>query len=187
MRSIQYRNLTLSEISPELFSHFDRYQNVTRCWRKENGNWVLKDIAFVEQWDAQDYLALCRKLQNTLRTSGAVIAGFEQQRLCGFAAVENQLFGPQKEYLQLSELYVSCESRGKGIGRELFRLSCLTAKERGAKKLYLSAHSSEESQAFYQAVGCCEAAWQHPQLVAAEPCDCQLEKVLDCIPSPTTV
>ena len=63
-----------------------------------------------------------------------------------------------------------------GIGKHLFTLACGFAKQCGAKKLYLSAHSSEESQAFYHALGCREAHWYHPSLTAAEPCDCQLEK-----------
>ena len=67
---------------------------------------------------------------------------------------------------------------GQGIGRELFRLACEQARIRGAQKLYLSAHSAEETQAFYRAMGCVEAAWYHPELVALEPCDCQMEFLL---------
>lgn len=48
-------------------------------------------------------------------------------------------------------------------------------KESGAKKLYISAHSSEETQAFYKALGCVEAKEYNSKLVAEEPCDCQLE------------
>ena len=83
-----------------------------------------------------------------------------------------------EEYLQLSELNVSQPLRGQGIGRELFRLACEQARTRGAQKLYLSAHSAEETQAFYRAMGCVEAAWYHPELVALEPCDCQMEFLL---------
>lgn len=49
------RLLELREITPALFDSFERYQEVKRCWRKEEGRWLLKDIAFIEQWDAQDY------------------------------------------------------------------------------------------------------------------------------------
>ena len=52
---MEYRELLRAELTVELFRHFDRYQKVQRCWRKEAGNWVLKDIAFIEQWDAADY------------------------------------------------------------------------------------------------------------------------------------
>ena len=103
---------------------------------------------------------------------------FHGKILAGFAAVTNEPFGPAEEYLQLSELNVSQPLRGQGIGRELFRLACEQARIRGAQKLYLSAHSAEETQAFYRAMGRVEAAWYHPELVALEPCDCQMEFLL---------
>ena len=175
---IIYQHLTQQQIGPELFSGFDRWQNVTRCWRKENGSWVLRDIAFIDDWNEEEYIFLYDCLKNTFNTGGDVIAALEGNRLLGFASVENQPFGPQNEYLQLSSLHVSNGMRGRGIGSHLFAMSCLAAAQRGAKKLYLSGHSAEETQAFYRARGCVEAAWYHPELVAAEPCDCQLERQL---------
>ena len=175
---ITYQHLTQQQIGPELFSGFDRWQNVTRCWRKENGSWVLRDISFIDDWNEEEYTFLYDCLKNTLNTGGDVIAALEGNRLLGFSSVENQPFGPQNEYLQLSSLHVSNGMRGRGIGSHLFAMSCLAAAQRGAKKLYLSGHSAEETQAFYRAMGCVEAAWYHPELVAAEPCDCQLERQL---------
>lgn len=175
---ITYQHLTQQQIGPELFSGFDRWQNVTRCWRKENGSWVLRDISFIDDWNEEEYTFLYDCLKNTLNTGGDVIAALEGNRLLGFASVENQPFGPQNEYLQLSSLHVSNGMRGRGIGSHLFAMSCLAAAQRGAKKLYLSGHSAEETQAFYRAMGCVEAAWYHSELVAAEPCDCQLERQL---------
>lgn len=51
-------------------------------------------------------------------------------------------------------------------------------KAQGAKKLYISAHSAVESQAFYKAMGCVEAQVYNQMHVEQEPCDCQLECVL---------
>ena len=42
-------------------------------------------------------------------------------------------------------------------------------------KLYISAHSAVESQAFYKAMGCVEAEVYHQGHVEEEPYDCQLE------------
>ena len=155
---ITYQHLTQQQIGPELFSGFDRWQNVTRCWRKENGSWVLRDISFIDDWNEEEYTFLYDCLKNTLNTGGDVIAALEGNRLLGFSSVENQPFGPQNEYLQLSSLHVSNGMRGRGIGSHLFAMSCLAAAQRGAKKLYLSGHSAEETQAFYRAMGCVEAA-----------------------------
>lgn len=56
----------------------------------------------------------------------------------------------------------------------------------GAKKLYKSAHSSQETQAFYQAIGCVEAVEYNESLIAAEPYDCQLEYILLSLPQSKT-
>jgi len=50
--------------------------------------------------------------------------------------------------------------------------------ELGAEKLYISAHSSVESQAFYRSMGCAEAEEYNARHVELEPCDCQLEYLL---------
>ena len=117
-------------------------------------------------------------LKNTLNTGGAVIGAFIEGKLAGFTSVENQFFGSKSQYLQLSSIHVSYESRGKGIGKKLFQMIAQEARDLEAKKLYISAHSSEESQAFYKAIGCIEAKEYNEKLVQAEPCDCQLEYIL---------
>lgn len=156
--NLSIQSLTVSQITPALFVGFVRRQQVKRCWRKESGRWVLKDIAFLDDWSPADYTHLLQKLRAILLSGGAVLAAFDGKILAGFAAVTNEPFGPAEEYLQLSELNVSQPLRGQGIGRELFHLACEQARIRGAQKLYLSAHSAEETQAFYRAMGCVEAA-----------------------------
>ena len=48
-------------------------------------------------------------------------------------------------------------------------------RKRGADKLYISAHSSKESQAAYRALGCTPAEEVNEGLAAAEPYDVQME------------
>lgn len=175
MTNIDYRELKISDIDIQLFSGFDRYQDVKKCWRKEDGKWVLKDIAFVEQWSIDEYEFLVKCLQNTIKQGGAVFGAFDGDMLAGFASLENDFWGSEGQYLQLSSIHISSNQRGKGVGKKLFSIICEKAKERGAKKLYISAHSSEETQAFYKALGCIEAKEYNEDLVEKEPCDCQLE------------
>lgn len=175
---MDYREVLPRELGTALFDGFDRYQRVTRCWRKEAGDWVLKDIAFTEQWSPEDYMYLVDCLKNTLRTGGAVLGAFESGVLKGFASVEAPPLGSRGQYRQLSSLHVSHGLRGRGIGRRLFLGACRKARELGGEKLYISSHSAEETQAFYKAMGCREAEEYDPRLAAAEPCDCQLEKDL---------
>mgnify|MGYP006910024049 CR=1 FL=1 len=67
---INYRRIKESELSVSLFADFDRYQEVNRCWRKEDGEWVLKDIVFNEQWSDSDYRYLTECLIHTIQTGG---------------------------------------------------------------------------------------------------------------------
>lgn len=176
--SITYKNLTEAEITRPLFSSFHRHQEVARCWRKIQGRWVLKDIAFTEDWGESEYLYLVKCLKNTVSTGGYVFGAFHQNQLVGFSSVESELFGKKQEYVQLTCLHVSSEQRGLGIGRKLFYLACEGGRRLNAAKLYISSHSAEETQLFYHAMGCVETVEYNTILTEAEPCDCQLECVL---------
>ncbi|MEH2941823.1 GNAT family N-acetyltransferase [Lachnospiraceae bacterium KK002] len=172
---VTFELISEPQIDRELFRHFDRYQEVKRCWRKETDGWKLKEVPFVEQWGESEYEFLVKCLKNTADTGGFVIGCLEDGKLKGFASVEHERFGSGKQYVQLSCIHVSCESRGKGYGKKLFQYAALAGKRLGAAKLYISAHSSEETQAFYHAMGCVEAEEYNQKLYQAEPCDCQLE------------
>ncbi len=172
---IQYKNLSIEEINPKLFAGFIRRQTVTKCWRKENGEWVIKDAPFIDDWNEKDYNILISCLKNTLLSGGFVYAAFCDNILKGFVSVEPEFFGGENRYLDLSSIHVSQDLRGQGVGSVLFAAAKKWAGEKGARKLYISAHSAVESQAFYKKMGCVEAQIYHQQHVEAEPYDCQLE------------
>ena len=175
---MEYRNLSEDEITKELFSDFVRHQKVTKCWRKVEGEWVIKDIEFIDDWTEEEYSLLVGYLKNTIQTGGIVIGAFQEDKLKGFASVEADFLGSDKEYLDLSSLHVSEDMRGKGIGKVLFQMASTWAREKGAKKLYISAHSSVETQGFYRSLGCVEAKEYNQAHVDREPYDCQLEYLL---------
>lgn len=172
------RKIRLDEITVDLFSDFHRHQEVTKCWRKTGGKWIIIDNVFSEDWTQGEYQYLVQCLRNTVATGGMVYGAFLEGKLKGFASVESNFFGKSKQYLELSSIHVSEDCRGHGTGRKLMAAACEWAKEKGAIKLYISAHSSVESQAFYKAVGCHEAEEYSQPHVEKEPCDCQLELVL---------
>ena len=177
---IEYRPLSEGELCRELFRPFIRRQVVVKCWRRDNsGAWVIRDDPFIDDWTEEDYRTLVSCLKNTVRTGGVVYAAFADGALKGFASVEPELFGGKHRYLDLSSIHVSEDMRGTGIGTTLFRLAQGWAREHGAKKLYISAHSAVESQAFYRSLGCVEAQVCHQKHVEAEPFDCQLECPLE--------
>lgn len=172
---ITYRTLSLDNLSPELFSRFDRRQVVTDCWRREGDCWVVKPDPFVDDWSEADRAFLVSCLHRTIRTGGVVLGAFLEDELKGFVSVEGVLLGEVSDYADVTSLHVSADMRHHGIGRTLFEAAGRWAKARGAKYLYLSTHSAVETQAFYAAMGCRDARWHHADHVKAEPFDRQLE------------
>ena len=77
--------------------------------------------------------------------------------------------------MDLASLHVTARRRGGGIGRQLFSRVGEWAREQGAEALYISAHSSVESQAFYRAMGCRLAQEVQSFNVQEEPFDVQME------------
>lgn len=179
LSEIQYRQLNIEDIHPDILSNFSRYQEVKKCWRKQNGEWVLIDNHFVDDWDATKKKELATHcLPGTIECDGTVFGAFDAEKLIGFFAVAGSLIGSRKQYTQLISLQVSCEYRHKGIGKKLFELCVNASKKTDAKKLYISAHSSQESQAFYRAMKCVDTEEIIPELFEAEPYDVHMEFVL---------
>ncbi|MCI8287238.1 MAG: GNAT family N-acetyltransferase [Lachnospiraceae bacterium] len=172
---ILYRKITTDELCRELFNDFIRRQNVTKCWRREKDEWVIRDDPFIDDWTEEEYIELVSLLKRTLCRGGFVYGAFMNNSLKGFVSVEAGVFCPEQRYLDLSSIHVSEDMRGSGIGKALFQAAKAWATENGARKLYISAHSAVESQAFYKAMGCVEAKVYHQGHVAEEPYDCQLE------------
>jgi len=172
---IEYRSLCVNEINRTLFKGFIRHQIVTKCWRKENNRWIVKNAPFVDDWTEKDYQILISCLRNTIIIGGFVYAAFYNKILKGFVSVEPILFGGEQKYLDLSSIHISEDMRNKGIGTKLFIMAKKWSKENGADKLYISAHSAVESQAFYKKMGCVEAEIYNQKHVEKEPYDCQLE------------
>ena len=57
----QYRLLQEKEIGRELFRSFLRHQDVTKCWRRVEGEWVIREDPFVDDWSEADYETLSAK------------------------------------------------------------------------------------------------------------------------------
>lgn len=100
---------------------------------------------------------------------------FKGTELVGYITLGKDFFGTRKQYLEVVEFEVSEPYRNQGIGKQLFQLACEAARKMNAKKLYISAHSSKESQAAYHKLGCTLAEEQNPVNVEKEPYDVQLE------------
>ena len=74
---MEFKYLKEEEIKIVLFSHFCRYQEVTKCFRKVDGKWVIKDIPFIEEWGEKEFNFLVSCLKNTINTGGMVVGAFK--------------------------------------------------------------------------------------------------------------
>ena len=154
---------------------FVRHQTVTACWRRTDGGWKLVPISYEENWSLEQ----CRKIAENVRLHMNLdqtgFGAFMDGRIVGFAAVSHHIFGAKSRYAELVCFQISEEYRRQGIGKKLFTMVCEEALRLGAEKLYISSHSSKESQAAYRALGCTPAEEINASLAAKEPFDVQLE------------
>jgi len=176
-QGLELRELSKDDLCQGLLKHFNRYQEVRRVLRNENGAWVIRDISFTEEWDdklKQEIVDV--DFTNCLDSGGFVWGVFNSENsLIAFACLLSNFFGSEEQYLQLTQLHVSSDYRSMGIGGALFLTAGQKAKELGAKKLYISTHSSEESQRFYERLGCVDAVEINVELAEREPYDRQME------------
>lgn len=174
--AVRLEGLTERNFTGHSLDGFVRHQEVTQCWRCVDGQWTLLPIRFTEDWD----LAECRRIAKHIAeglSAGSIVGfgAFDGEAMVGYVTVGTARFGSKGQYVQLVEFEVSEGYRGRKIGKRLFALGCGAASALGAEKLYISAHSSMESQAAYRALGCVHAQEINAALAQAEPCDVQME------------
>ena len=180
VNEIQYRELGIDDVSPDILKDFNRYQVVTKSWRKRGDEYMLEDTPFIDDWSAEKkYNTATIGFPEAIRSNGCVFGAYDGNKLIGFAVINGGFIGREKQYLQIENMQVSFEYRHKGIGRKLFLLCIEKGYTLSAQKLYISAQSSQESQAFYQAMGCVYATEVIPELFEQEPFDVHMEYCLD--------
>lgn len=175
MEEIEYVKLSTENFCMNSLDNFKRYQKVTRCWRKHNDTYTLTPVSYTENWSLLELREVAEKILKALCSGNAAFGAVCVGEIIGFALIERESFGSENQYVDLAEFYVSAPFQRKGIGKKLFGLSCGAAKDFGAKKLYISAHSAKESIAAYRSYGCVSALEINRVLAEKEPCDLQLE------------
>lgn len=144
-----------------------------------DGELKLVPNNFTEDWPIEKCREVAAGISCRLEKALSAFGAFCGNRLVGFVTVEHEIFGNSAKYVNLEQFQVSKDFRGRGIGRKLFALACSEAKNLGAQKLYISAHSSKESQAVYKSLGCGPAREVNEKMAAEEPFDIQMEFVLE--------
>ncbi|MGN0693016.1 MAG: GNAT family N-acetyltransferase, partial [Oscillospiraceae bacterium] len=173
MENISYSKLTKDNFNDHSLDGFIRHQEVRECWRKVNGEWTLQPIEFTEDWDSFVLREKAAEIIGFIGSKGFAYGAFSDDKIVGFITVSDSLFGSNKQYAELVLFQVSEPFRGRGIGRRLFELACEEARSIGVQRLYISAHSSKESQAAYRRLGCTEAEEVNKEIAENEPFDVQ--------------
>ena len=171
----QYKRLDNNNFTGNSLDDFVRHQTVTECWRKIDNDWKLVPNVYEENWPQIQCREIAEDLVYNINNDQTGFGAFDGERIIGFATVSHRIFGASARYVQLVCFQISEEYRRQGIGRKLFSMACEEARRLGAEKLYISAHSSKESQAAYRALGCTPAEEVNEKLAAAEPFDVQME------------
>ncbi len=174
-KEYRYRRLDHHSFTGRSLDDFVRRQTVTACWRKINDGWQLVPNVYEENWPQAQCREIAEDVARHLDLDQSGFGAFDGERIIGFATVSHRIFGTAARYAQLVCFQISAEYRRRGVGRRLFSLACEEARRLGADKLYISAHSSKESQAAYRALGCGFAEEINEELAAAEPFDVQME------------
>ncbi len=169
---IHFEKITQVNFCESSLDNYVRTQSVTHLWRNTNGEYRLTEHSFVDDWSPEQKR---QKAREALRQDVISYAAFDGNQVVGFIILLQELYGV---YMVLDNCHVSGLYRGRGIGRRLFDIAQQQARAAGAKKLYVSACPSQETVAFYRAMGCLLAQMVIPQAVEAEPDDLQLEYVL---------
>ncbi len=172
---INYQKLNADNFTGHSLDDFVRHQNVTECWRKIDNDWKLVPNDYEENWSKVQCREIAEDVVHSIKLDQTGFGAFYGERIIGFATVSHRIFGAAAKYVQLVCFQISEEYRHQGIGRKLFSMACEEARQLGADKLYISAHSSKESQAAYRALGCSFAEEINKKLAAEEPFDVQME------------
>lgn len=170
-----YEKLGEANFNAASLDGFQRRQEVFRCWRKTDDGYKLAPVHYVEDWDLTERRQLAQRILKTVSDGGLAYGAIKNGEVIGFALLDGALFGSKNQYIDLAEFYVSTPYRGMGVGKRLFAAACDGARELGAAKLYISAHSAEDSISAYKSYGCTFAEEINARLAEKEPCDLQLE------------
>ncbi|MCR5141994.1 MAG: GNAT family N-acetyltransferase [Ruminococcus sp.] len=147
---------------------YNRKQDVNKVYRRIDGNFSLVECKYTEDWDLNKKRSVAKQISSD---DHITYIALENDRVVGFISLLKQLNGP---YMILDMMQVSSEYRGQGIGRRIFEAGKDEARKNGAEALYISACSSEETIAFYRAMGSNLASDPIKEIAEEEPFDLQM-------------
>jgi len=177
MEAITYLKLSTENFSENSLDEFIRHQTAREIWKCIDGKLALISLNEEKLWSWDSYKRrwTARSILTGIADGGFGFGAFIEDKVIGFIFFSGEFRGSAGQYIGLKLFYVSEPFRGLGVGKELFRLGCEEARAIGAKKLYISANCSKESQLAYRRLGCVDTVEIDQECVLAEPDDIQME------------
>jgi len=154
----------------------DRSEVINKVYYYEQGELVLKPEHYnMTGWPPNEAEYYTPILLDCFDRGGWFYGLFDDGQLIGVTILESKFISASKDQLQLKFLHVGKDFRRQGLGRKLFKLAGEIARDKGAKRLYISATPSEHTINFYRSLGCFATAELDPALYELEPEDIHLE------------
>ncbi|WP_061519611.1 GNAT family N-acetyltransferase [Acinetobacter venetianus] len=147
---LQFKKLEITELDL-IWQHISRRELITQMYRQQKQQLELIDCFYdVKNWDAY-HLENDPPLLKMLHQHGALCAGAfdSSHRLIAIQVVSNQYIADYPEAKLLQYFYVDANHQNLGIGAQLMQSSIISAKQLGAKQLYISATPSKRTIDFY--------------------------------------
>lgn len=165
---IRIELLSESNFCDSSLDNYNRKQVVRRVYRYIDGKYQLVDQPYTEDWSAEKK----RQVAGAIMSDGYITyLAIDNDEVVGFIGLKKELAG---ERMILDMMQVSASYRGKGVGRRLFEKGVIEARKCGAKELYISACSSEETIAFYYSMGARLTKDPIKEIADDEPFDLQM-------------
>jgi ribosomal protein S18 acetylase RimI-like enzyme len=176
---ITIREMTIEEL--DKLAEIDRSEHVTILYKMVGGQLTSQDVDIqVPNWkrDGKEH-----SVENMIQSNREIclqhrcvlLGAFDKERLAGIAILRYDL---TEDMAQLALLHVSRTYRRQGIARKLSEKMFLLAKADGAKRMYVSATESNSAVGFYTSQGFEVTDTPHAELLALEPYDIHMIKIL---------
>ena len=165
---IRIELLSKTNFHLESLDSYNRKQFVNKVYRKIDGEYKLVDCNYVEDWCLNEKRSIARRISSD---DYITYLALENDKVVGFISLLKKI---NDSYMILDMMHVSNEYRNQGIGKSLFEKGIGEAKKAQAKALYISACSSEETIAFYKAMGCVLTNNPIKEMADKEPFDLQM-------------
>jgi predicted N-acetyltransferase YhbS len=171
---VEIRRLARHELD-DVWS-IDRAERIERVYVWRSGRMLLVPQRHdVKGWPSGEPEKYGPILLDCFDHGGTFYGAFEAGTLVGAAALEGRFIGRRGDRLQLKFLHVARSHRGTGLGGRLFAKLVEVARQLGARQLYISATTSENTVRFYLNRGCRPTDEIDAALFAIEPEDLHLE------------